>query len=183
MATDIALALGVQAIVGQRVRTATNRRSVMRATTPDSCRRWKLPRPVSAGVLVLVLLASALVAPAFCQQPPTGQVPPAAPPERGVPVKLDGETLFYVRHGLGALSPAELAEVIERRLIRIAEDPFYSTDQMTVSQKGTTAEIYYRGTLVGLISAEEAAQIGPGSTVDVATGLVHTITQSIERYR
>ena len=138
---------------------------------------------MSAGVPVLVLLASALAAPAFCQQPPAGQVAPAAPSAGGVPVKLDGEVLLYVRQGLRALSPAERAEFIERRLVRMAEDPFYSTDQISVSEKGTAAEIYYRGTLVGVISADEAAQIGPGSAAEVATEVVRTITQSIERYR
>jgi small-conductance mechanosensitive channel len=153
----------------------------MRTATPDSRCRSKLHRPASAGVLVLIV--SALAAPAFCQQPLAGQVAPAAPPERGVPVTLDGEVLLYIRQPMGALSPAERAESIERRLVRMAEDPFYSTDQMSVSEKGTAAEIYYRGTLVGVVSAAEAAELGPGSAVDVATRLVRTITQSIERYR
>jgi len=155
----------------------------MRRTTPASRRRWKLPRPVFAGVLTLALVTFALAAPALCQQPPAGQVTPAAPSARGVPVTLDGEVLLYIRQPLGALSPAERAESIERRLVRMAEDPFYSTDQISVSAKGTAAEIYYRGTLVGVVSAGEAAELGSGSAMDVATGLVRTITQSIERYR
>jgi small-conductance mechanosensitive channel len=136
---------------------------------------------VPAGALAL--LAFALATPAFCEPSATPQVTLGAPSPPGVPVKLDGEILFYVHEGLGPLSPAERAEAIEHRLVRIAEDPFYSTDQITIQEKGTTAQIFYRGILVGAIGAAEAATIGPGTTVEVTTHLVHRIALSIERYR
>jgi small-conductance mechanosensitive channel len=147
----------------------------------DSRRWWKLRYLVSAGALVL--LACALAAPALCQQAATAQPAAGPAPPQGVPVTLEGDVLFYVYEGLGTLTPAERAEALERRLVRIAEDPFYSSDEIAVSEKGKNAQIFYRGTLVGIVTPEEAAKVGPGTTVDIATQVVGRIVQSIERYR
>ncbi len=140
------------------------------------------------GALVLLALGGAR--PAVCQ-PPAPQQPAStkpteartAPGPPGAPVRLDGEILFYIRQGVGALSPEERAAAVEQRLIHMAEDPFYSVDQIDVQERNGTAEVFYRGSLVGLLSKEDAVQFGTGTPVEEATFLVHRITSAIDAYR
>jgi len=145
--------------------------------------------PRRSPVLLCALLAGPLLfpflgsTPAFCQPPATAQEARTAPSPPGAPVRLDGEVLFYIRQGIGALSAAERAEVVEERLLRMAEDPFYSVGQITIQDRANTAEVYYRGTLVGLLTSEDAAQFGPGTSTEEATKLVRKITNAIDAYR
>ncbi|MBP1636513.1 MAG: mechanosensitive ion channel family protein [Acidobacteria bacterium] len=85
--------------------------------------------------------------------------------------------------GIGPFSAEERAAAAEQRLVRIAEDPFYSAGAVTVVEKGRTAHILYRGALVGIIGPEDAARLGPGTAADQAQDLVRGIVQSIGRYR
>jgi small-conductance mechanosensitive channel len=139
-----------------------------------------LVRALSA---LLSLLPLAAPAPAFCQPPAAAQEARTAPIPPGVPVTLDGEVLFYVRRGVRALSPAEVAETTKARLLRIADDPFYSAGQLTIQDKGNSAEVYYRGTLVGVLTSEDAAQLGPGTAAEEAARLLRVITKAIDGYR
>ncbi len=145
-------------------------------------------RPATVRCLIatgaLALLSACVFAPrAFCQAATPVQKPAATPSARGIPVRLDGEVLFYVYEGIGPVTAEERAQAVEHRLVRIAEDPFYSTAEITVQEKGKNAQIFYRGTLIGVVTPEEAATIGPGTTLDVTTYLVRNIVRSIERYR
>ncbi|MGE5358268.1 MAG: mechanosensitive ion channel family protein [Bacteroidales bacterium] len=146
---------------------------------------WRL-----GAVLRHVTAASAFAAAAFalatsalCQQTPPAPPAAAASVPQGVPVTLDGEVLYYVYEGIGTLTVEERAEVAERRLLRIAEDPFYSTSEISIAEKGNSAQIVYRGTIVGILNAEEAARIGTGTTTEVAEHLVGRIAHAIEAYR
>jgi small-conductance mechanosensitive channel len=144
-------------------------------------RRRSLVRLRALSALLLVPFTNPTWA--FCQAPATAQEARTAPSPPGAPVRLDGEVLFYIRQGVGALTPAERAEVVEERLVRMAEDPFYSVGQMTIQDRASTAEVYYRGTLVGLLTSEDAAQFGPGTPVEEATKVVRKITNAIDAYR
>jgi small-conductance mechanosensitive channel len=141
------------------------------------------PGLLRALAVVPLLLTFTVAAPAFGQPPATVQEARTSPVPPGVPVKLDGDVLFYIRQGIGALTPAERANTVDERLIRIAKDPFYSADQITIQDKGNTAEVYYRGTMVGFITKEDAAQFGPGTPAEEATKVVRKITASIDAYR
>ncbi len=138
---------------------------------------------VLVAVSALALLVGALPFAVFAQQTATSQPETGTPAPKGVPVKLDGDVLFYVYAGVGPLTAEERAEAVERRVRRIAEDPFYSTSEITVTEKGNTGQIFYRGTLVGVVTPEEAAKIGPGTTLEVTNYLVRRIARAIEAYR
>jgi len=143
--------------------------------------RWPvLFRALSALFLLVPFAAPTQV---LGQPPATAEEPRAAPAPPGAPVRLDGETLFYIRQGVGAMTPAERAGVVEERLLRMAEDPFYSASQVTILDRASTAEIYYRGTLIGLVTREDAAQFGPGTPVEEATKFVRKVTDAIDAYR
>ncbi len=143
--------------------------------------QWRNVRRLVA--LTAWFLAVCAPTPALCQPAPAAQPTAGAPAAPGVPVRLDGDVLFYVYQGVGTLTPAERAEALERRMVRIAEDPFYSEDEITVTEKGQTAQIFYRGTLVGLVTQEDAARAGRPTSMDLAAEVVNNAARSIERYR
>jgi small-conductance mechanosensitive channel len=144
---------------------------------PIACRR---PAVFVLLAGLALTLAGATLAPA--QVPQSAAVPPAAVAPQGVPVSLDGEPLFYVTKGIGPFSAGERAQAAERRLMLIADDPFYSSALFRIVQKPTAAEIYYRDHLVGITTAED---VGPsGRTAEEeATALVQRVDDAVTRYR
>ena len=147
-----------------------------------------------AAALTLVLLGCAAV---LAQEPTQGATPgaaaqpPAAQPAAGkaaalkppgVPVTLDGETLFYVHRGLGPFTAEERARAAGRRLKLIADDPFYSSELFRVERKPTAAEVYYRDHLVGVRSVEDVALSG-GTVEEEASALVQKVDEAVTRYR
>jgi small-conductance mechanosensitive channel len=144
---------------------------------PIACRR----PAVSALLMGLALtLAGAAVAPA--QVPQTAAAPPAPAAPQGVPVALDGETLFYVTKSIGPFSAEERAQAAQRRLILIADDPFYSSALFKIVQKPTAAEVYYRDHLVGVATPEDIASSG-GMPEEAASALVQNVDEAVTRYR
>ena len=144
-------------------------------------------RPALSALLVglaLVLAggaaAWALQLPSAPAQPAASQ--PAAAKPQGVPVRLDGEVLFYVTRGLGPFTVEERAAAAERRLIAIADDPFYSSALFKIVQKPAAAEVYYRDHLVGITTAEDTASAG-GRPEEAASALVQQVDEAVTRYR
>jgi small-conductance mechanosensitive channel len=145
-------------------------------------------RPVSRRrtALTVVLVGSALAligsGAALAQEPPPAAAQPATARPQGVPVTLDGETLFRVTRGLGPFSVEERAQAAERRLTLIADDPFYSSALFRIVPKAGAAEVYYRDHLVGITTAEDMAATG-GRPEDGATALVQKVDNAVARYR
>ncbi len=138
-------------------------------------------RPAAFALLVGLALGLAGAGVATAQEPqPAAQPAPAG--QKGVPVTLDGETLFYITRGLGPFSAEERAEAAGRRLTFIAEDPFYSNALFRVVQKPATAEIYYRDHSVGVVTTEDAAAAGV-TVEEWATALVQKVDDAVSRYR
>jgi len=135
-----------------------------------------------ASSLLTVLIALGSAAGASGQEPAPAQSPPTASSTQGVPVTLDGETLFYLIDHLGPFSPEERARAAENRLLRIAEDPFYRGDLFTIEVLEGKAAIRYRGENVGIVTAEEAAKLG-GSPEEVATNILSAAQKAIAQYR
>jgi small-conductance mechanosensitive channel len=108
-----------------------------------------------------------------------GSVPPAP---AGVPVRLDGETVFEVRSPLGPFTVEQRARATERRLLRIAEDPFYSEELFGIKEAVGTATVSYRGETVGVVTSEDATRLG-GTPGEVAARSVQLAKESIARYR
>jgi small-conductance mechanosensitive channel len=142
-------------------------------------------QPTTLGVLG-VCLSILLAAGANAQTPPqTTGPPPASPPapsETGVPVTLDGQVLFYVHNALGPLNPEERAASARRRLIRIAEDPFYSEDLFSIQKTDSETRVFYRGGLVGVVTAEDAASTHQ-SQEELASERIEIVKEAVSRYR
>ncbi len=119
---------------------------------------------------------------ALAQEPATGAAKPVAARPQGVPVMLDGETLFYVTRGLGPFTVEERARAAERRLTLIADDPFYSSALFRIVQKPTATEVYYRDHLVGVTTAEDMSATG-ARPEEGATALVQKVDDAVTRYR
>jgi small-conductance mechanosensitive channel len=110
---------------------------------------------------------------------PQGQSTASSP---GVEVKLDGENVFEVRGQFDGRSLEEVAESIEERLRFIAGDPFYSNRLFAINMSGTKALILYRGQVVGVVTAEQAARMNR-TAEDAAHFLLQRCLAAIGHYR
>ncbi len=142
-------------------------------------------RPGALGAVGLCL-SIVLVAAANAQGPPqTPARPPAAAPapsEAGIPVALDGEVVFYIHNPLGPFSAEERAKSARRRLIRIAEDPFYSEGLFRIQKTDTETLVFYRDDLVGMVTAQDAATLHQ-SQEDLASERIQIVEGAVARYR
>jgi hypothetical protein len=137
-------------------------------------RSFSGPAARSLTGLCLVLLAAGAAG-----AQPSG---PGAPAPAGVPVRLDGEIVFEVRSPLGPFTAENRARATERRLVRIAEDPFYSAALFAIREAPGTATVSYREETVGVVTGEDAARLGstPG---ELAAGSLQRPKEAITRYR
>jgi small-conductance mechanosensitive channel len=140
--------------------------------------------PARRRVLVALLAGVVFVGAAgvlIAQAPAAGPRPAAAGEPRGVPVTLDGETLFYVTKSFGPFSAEERALAAEHRLVLIADDPFFSSDLFKIVPRADRAEVYYRDHLVGIATREDV--VGGGTPEEAASALVRTVDEAVARYR
>jgi small-conductance mechanosensitive channel len=147
--------------------------------------RWRPPGSIARGLAGLCL---ALLVGVWAEAQPSGGAPdpsrggPVTPAQAGVPVRLDGETVFEVRSPLGPFTVEERARAAERRLLRIAEDPFYSEELFGIQEGAGTAAISYRGETVGVVTIEDAARTG-GTPGEVASRGLQIAKEAVARYR
>lgn len=64
--------------------------------------------------------------------------------EKGFPVILKRDTLFYVYTRIGSFSASERAASITKRIEKLYEDPFYKADSLALNQNEETYEITYK---------------------------------------
>ncbi len=131
-------------------------------------------------LLLLGLLVLPLAARPQSEVPPQGETPAA--PNEGWPVRLDGEELFRMRTPLGPLSAEERAEQAERRILRMARDPFYSPGLVRIEAREDAVFVLYRDDAVGSISRKEAEAYGM-SAQELVEATVQAVKSAIERYR
>jgi len=140
--------------------------------------------PWIARFHLLLFLAQPLAAQVPSSLP--DQVPQAAVEEdqepEGANVTLDGEILLTVHAYLGPFSPEERAEASSRRLLRMADDPFYSEDLIRTEKAGLDMRVFYRDEVVGVISPEDARFLNT-TPEEAAALVVERLEQAIERYR
>jgi len=144
---------------------------------PIACRR-----PAVAVLFAALAFVFAGSGAALAQEPPATAAQPAAATPRGVPIALDGETLFYVTKGVGPFTAEDRAAAAERRLSLIASDPFYSVALFRIVAKPGQSAIYYRDHLVGIITDQDTAPTG-GTTEEAAAALVQMVNDSVTRFR
>jgi len=101
---------------------------------------------------------------------------------KGAAVTFDGDTLYYVYTPLGPYSPEERAEITSKRILRLAQDPLFDEGMYTIELEDDKARIYYRGTLAGVVTPEEAAAAGT-TPEDLAEQRIDIIEKAIDAYR
>jgi small-conductance mechanosensitive channel len=139
-------------------------------------------RPAVVAFLAALAFIFAGSGAPLAQEPPATAAQPVAAKPRGVPIVLDGETLFYVTKGVGPFTAEDRAVAAERRLSLIASDPFYSVAQFRIVAKPNQSEIYYRDHLVGIITDQDTASTG-GTAEEAAAALVQKVNDSVTRFR
>ena len=143
-----------------------------------------MKRATSATVLCALSLGLAVLP--VCAAPAQGQAPvekpSGAPSQPGAPVTLDGETIYVVKTGFGAFTAKDRADAAERRIQRIAEDPFYDPGLLTITPSGASAEIRYGDFILGVITPQDARASGAAAE-DAAGEFVQTIKAAVARYR
>jgi small-conductance mechanosensitive channel len=102
--------------------------------------------------------------------------------DRGEPVVLDGETLYYVHSYLGILSPEERASAANRKIKLLAGDPFYSPELFSTQDADGTTRILYGDSVVGLVTTEDVAAAGEPSA-KIAAERISAITTAIAQHR
>jgi small-conductance mechanosensitive channel len=138
-----------------------------------------------ASLGLSVMLAAGALAQA---QPPTAgeatsQSQQTAPHvDRGAPVILDGETLYYVHSFQGILSPEDRASVVNRKLRLLADDPFFSPGLFSSEDVLGTTRIRYGDSVVGLVTEEDVAAVGEPSA-KIAAERIRAITTAIAQHR
>jgi small-conductance mechanosensitive channel len=135
---------------------------------------------LSITLILLCLLAP--VGGAWAQSAPAESEPQAAAApadtKAGYPVRLAGEEAFRLYDPYGASEAVRLAE---ERLLRIAQDPFYSPDLLEVKVNGNGAWIYYRDARVGFVSSEAATILGI-SAERRANQIIDAVEIAVARY-
>jgi small-conductance mechanosensitive channel len=112
----------------------------------------------------------------------SGQGEAAVGAADGWPVQLDGVELFRVRTPLGPFSAKERAAQSQRRIERIARDPFYSPELLRIDEEQDAVVVYYRNERLGALSFQEAEAHGAPAR-QVIEGLVQNVKEAIERHR
>ena len=105
---------------------------------------------------------------------------PATPHK--VAVQLDGPTIFYLTEPLGPFSVEERAHGAEQRLLRIAEDPFFSESLLRVEHGSELSRLYYRDVSVGTASDADAAAQGL-TRQQLAEVLLPRVVDAVTKYR
>lgn len=103
------------------------------------------------------------------------------PEKESIPVVLDGQTVFHVRNPLGPFTAEERAAAAEARLLRLAEDPFYSPDLFSVTDHEDATTILYGDTVVASVTDADAAVEG-ASREEVASEGIARLKGAIAAY-
>jgi small-conductance mechanosensitive channel len=128
------------------------------------------------GFSVLLATAAVAQAPAQPTQPETPHI------DRGAPVVLDGQTLYYVYNFMGVLSPEDRASAANRKLKLLADDPFFSTELFSSEEVDGTTRILYGDSVIGLVTQEDVAAVGERSA-KIAAERIDAITKAIAQHR
>jgi len=96
----------------------------------------------------------------------------------GYPVRLAGEEAFRLYDPYGA---EESVRIAEARLLRIAQDLFYTPDLLTTEAGENGVWIYYRDARVGFVS-KEAAAILDLSAERRAREIIDAVENAVTRY-
>lgn len=133
--------------------------------------------------LALIQLCLVSLAGTALAQTSQEEVIPQAPEKpaetkAGHPVRLAGEEAFRLYDPYGA---KESVRIAEERLLRLAQDPFYTPDLLTTEAGENGIWIYYRDARVGFVS-KEAAAILDLSAERRAKEIIDAVENAVTRY-
>lgn len=138
------------------------------------------------ALLMVIAWAAGAGRMAAAQATTSGSRPTSAtvsmPGSPGAPVILDDKILFTIQEPQGSLSPADRARAFSNMIRQIAEDPFYSPDQITVETGENKLTIIYREDPIYVVTAKDAAQVGM-TREELASQIIQTSRAAITRYR
>lgn len=136
-------------------------------------------------VAAILCLAVPLVAGPAAQDAtpsPAATSAPVATPLPGVPVRLGGNTLFYVFERLGPLSAAERAALISDKLEQLAEDPFAPSLDITLAESELGIDLIVGEIVLMTITYADAGamNMSPAQAAQVATQIIQ---EKVSYYR
>lgn len=99
-----------------------------------------------------------------------------------VAVTLGNAKVFSIRLPLGQYSSEERAEACSDKLVRVAEDPFYSEDLLRTEESEKKATIFYRNDAITVVTDKDAALLG-ASPAEAASTIVGAISDAVARFR
>lgn len=102
--------------------------------------------------------------------------------ERGYPVHLFADTLFYVYNRLASLSPIERAANISARLHKVFDNDYISADDFVLQANGHYMDIICGESVVMSISEDDAARAG-NTNVDLAGQYINKMKESFVKAR
>jgi small-conductance mechanosensitive channel len=100
--------------------------------------------------------------------------------EPGVPVVLDGDTLFHITGNLGPFTAAQRAAATRTRLLDLSRDPFVRIGQLVVMEVDGRADVLLGDVVLTTVTPAEAALVGL-EPVELARARAETIRQALER--
>jgi small-conductance mechanosensitive channel len=105
----------------------------------------------------------------------------SATPEQPAPVQLDGRTIFYVRTTIKSSTPEARARGIAERIRRLAADPFFRSDTITVSNTDITTDVTADEVIVTMVFDADAQAEGRGRQ-ELAAERAEQIRNAIRQY-
>jgi small-conductance mechanosensitive channel len=102
--------------------------------------------------------------------------------EPAIPVTLDEKVVFSVGAPLGPFTAQERAASAQKRLLRLAQDPFYDPELFTVEETEHATQLRYGHTTIGFITDQDAAVVGVGRT-ELAAESIETLKTAISEYQ
>ncbi len=116
--------------------------------------------PLVATVAAFLLCGMSLLA----QEKKASAPEPAQKPVKAA-VQLEGKTIFFVQERVYAFSPEERARAISEKLDRLARDPFWRADKITVASEGdSTTEVVAGDVVIMAITERDALAAGKPRT-------------------
>ena len=74
----------------------------------------------------------------------------------GYPVNPFGETLFYIKAGIGPFSAKDRAQTVTGIIRKLATDPFYSSDSLLISNKEGEVNLVCKGQVITAVTEADA---------------------------
>ena len=118
---------------------------------------------------------------AVCTATLFGQSSPINP-EQPAPVILDGRTVFYVRATVKSITPQGRAQGIAERIRKLATDPYFRSDSITITDTDISTDISTGDTIITIIFDVDAQAEGR-SRQELGAERAQQIKTAIQQYR